>query len=169
VPLLDPTMTAYDHDTLKALESTRSGWPLRGTKHKRKLPMSNSRRTFLASVALGSLRHGIGGAIGDTSEAKKSVDWHLVYDPTVDRWEQRAPLPTHASAPSRCVPFIRSHASRALWYPASWHVPPLARSSPWGLGLIVVETPMQKGSLWVFRHRGTSLSEEGTSDHRPGV
>jgi hypothetical protein len=38
-----------------------------------------------------------------------------------------------------------------------------------GLSLIVVETPMQKGSLWVFRHRCTSLSEEGTSDHRPGV
>ena len=53
-----------------------------------------------ASIALGSLRHSIGGAIGDTSEAKKSVDWHLVYDPKVDRWEQRAPLPTHASAPS---------------------------------------------------------------------
>jgi hypothetical protein len=123
----------------------------------------------VASIALGSLRHSIGGAIGDTSEAKKSVDWHLVYDPKVDRWEQCAPLPTHASAPSRCVPFIRSHASRALWYPASWHVPPLARSSPWGLSLIVVEPPMQKGSLWVFRHRCTSLSEEGTFDHRPGV
>jgi hypothetical protein len=34
-----------------------------------------------ASIALGSLRHSIGGAIGDTSEAKKSVDWNLVYDP----------------------------------------------------------------------------------------
>ena len=42
----------------------------------------------------GRLLHGIGGAIGDTSEAKRSVDWHLVYDPKADRWEQRAPLPT---------------------------------------------------------------------------
>jgi hypothetical protein len=81
----------------------------------------------VACVVLGGLLHGIGGAIGDTSEAKRSVDRHLVYDPKADRWEQCAPLPTCASAPSRCVPFIRSHASRALWYPASWLEPPLAR------------------------------------------
>jgi N-acetylneuraminic acid mutarotase len=48
----------------------------------------------VACVALGSLLHGIGGAIGDTSDAKKSVDWHLVYDPKADRWAPRAPLPT---------------------------------------------------------------------------
>jgi Kelch motif len=48
----------------------------------------------VACVALGGLLHGIGGAIGDTSEAKRSVDWHLVYDPKADRWEHRAPLPT---------------------------------------------------------------------------
>jgi N-acetylneuraminic acid mutarotase len=48
----------------------------------------------VACVVLGGLLHGIGGAIGDTSEAKRSVDWHLVYDPKADRWEQRAPLPT---------------------------------------------------------------------------
>ena len=38
--------------------------------------------------------HAIGGAVGDTSEAKRSVDWHLVYEPRSDRWTQRAPLPT---------------------------------------------------------------------------
>ena len=48
----------------------------------------------VACVALGGLLHGIGGAIGDTSAAKKSVDWHLVYDPKADRWERRAPMPT---------------------------------------------------------------------------
>jgi N-acetylneuraminic acid mutarotase len=48
----------------------------------------------VACVALGSLLHGIGGATGDTSDAKRSVDWHLVYDPKADRWERRAPLPT---------------------------------------------------------------------------
>jgi N-acetylneuraminic acid mutarotase len=48
----------------------------------------------VACVVLGGLLYGIGGAIGDTSEAKRSVDWHLVYDPKADRWEQRAPLPT---------------------------------------------------------------------------
>jgi N-acetylneuraminic acid mutarotase len=48
----------------------------------------------VACVALGGLLHGIAGAVGDTPEAKKSVDWHLVYDPKADRWERRAPLPT---------------------------------------------------------------------------
>ena len=48
----------------------------------------------VACVTLGGLIHGIGGAIGDTFPSKKSVDWHVVYDPRADRWEQRAPLPT---------------------------------------------------------------------------
>jgi hypothetical protein len=48
----------------------------------------------VACVALGGLLHAIGGAIGDTTAAKKSVDWHLVYDTKADRWTRRAPLPT---------------------------------------------------------------------------
>jgi N-acetylneuraminic acid mutarotase len=46
----------------------------------------------VACVALNGRVHGIGGAIGDTSETKKSVDWHVVYDPKADKWETRAPL-----------------------------------------------------------------------------
>ena len=48
----------------------------------------------VACVVVGGMLHGIGGAIGDTSATKKSVDWHLVYDPKTDRWERRAPMPT---------------------------------------------------------------------------
>jgi N-acetylneuraminic acid mutarotase len=48
----------------------------------------------VACVTLDGKVHGIGGAIGDTSPEKKSVDWHLVYDPKSDRWEKRAPMPT---------------------------------------------------------------------------
>jgi N-acetylneuraminic acid mutarotase len=48
----------------------------------------------VACVALDGVLHGIGGAIGDTFATKKSVDWHVVYDPRADRWERRAPLPT---------------------------------------------------------------------------
>jgi N-acetylneuraminic acid mutarotase len=48
----------------------------------------------IACVSLGDKVHAVGGAIGDTSEQKKSVDWHLAYDPKADRWEQRAPMPT---------------------------------------------------------------------------
>jgi N-acetylneuraminic acid mutarotase len=48
----------------------------------------------VACVANGGVIHGIGGAVGDTFATKKSIDWHLVYDPMVDRWERRAPLPT---------------------------------------------------------------------------
>jgi N-acetylneuraminic acid mutarotase len=47
----------------------------------------------IACVALGGRVHGIGGAIGDTFPTKKSVDWHLVYDPNADKWEERAPMP----------------------------------------------------------------------------
>jgi N-acetylneuraminic acid mutarotase len=48
----------------------------------------------VACVVQDGLLHGIGGAVGDTFADKKSVDWHLVYDPKADRWERRAPLPT---------------------------------------------------------------------------
>lgn len=48
----------------------------------------------VACVHLDGRLHGIGGAIGDTFDTKKSVDWHLVYDPQADRWTRAAPLPT---------------------------------------------------------------------------
>jgi N-acetylneuraminic acid mutarotase len=47
-----------------------------------------------ACVVLNGLVHVIGGAIGDTFDTKKSVDWHLVYEPQADRWSRRAPMPT---------------------------------------------------------------------------
>lgn len=47
-----------------------------------------------AVVALGGVLHVIGGAIGETTESKRSVDWHLVYDPKAERWSERSPLPT---------------------------------------------------------------------------
>jgi N-acetylneuraminic acid mutarotase len=48
----------------------------------------------IACVGFNGNVHAIGGAVGDTNRAKKSVDWHLVYDPKSDRWGQRAPMPT---------------------------------------------------------------------------
>jgi N-acetylneuraminic acid mutarotase len=48
----------------------------------------------VACVVLNDRLHGIGGAVGDTFDSKKSIDWHLVYDPRADRWSRSAPLPT---------------------------------------------------------------------------
>ena len=48
----------------------------------------------IACVAFKGRIYAIGGAVGNTSRTKKSVDWHLVYDPQSDRWEKRAPMPT---------------------------------------------------------------------------
>lgn len=48
----------------------------------------------IACVGLAGKLHAIGGAVGDSSAAKKSVDWHLVYDPAADRWDRREPMPT---------------------------------------------------------------------------
>ncbi len=48
----------------------------------------------IGCVGFGGRLHAIGGAIGDTGPSKKSVDWHLAYDPKADRWNTRAPLPT---------------------------------------------------------------------------
>ena len=48
----------------------------------------------VACVALDGRLHGIGGAVGDTFPTKKSIDWHVVYDPAADRWTERAPVPT---------------------------------------------------------------------------
>ncbi|MDQ8730567.1 kelch repeat-containing protein [Bradyrhizobium sp. LHD-71] len=47
-----------------------------------------------AVVAFGGKLHCIGGAIGDTFDTKKSIDWHLVYDPKTNQWDARAPMPT---------------------------------------------------------------------------
>ncbi len=48
----------------------------------------------VACVDVGGKIHGIGGAVGDTFPTKKSVDWHVVYDPRADRWGKAAPMPT---------------------------------------------------------------------------
>jgi Kelch motif len=47
----------------------------------------------IACVALGGRVHAVGGAIGDTFATKKSVDWHLAYDPKTDKWEERPAMP----------------------------------------------------------------------------
>ncbi len=47
----------------------------------------------IACIALGGKVHGIGGAVGDTFPTKKSVDWHVVYDPKADKWDTRVPMP----------------------------------------------------------------------------
>lgn len=38
--------------------------------------------------------HCIGGAVGIGFEARRSIDWHLVYDPASNAWSEAAPLPT---------------------------------------------------------------------------
>ena len=48
----------------------------------------------VACVGVNGAIHGIGGATGDTFADKRSIDWHVVYDPKADRWTRRAPLPT---------------------------------------------------------------------------
>lgn len=45
----------------------------------------------IACIALGERIHLIGGAIG--SDWRRSIDWHLVYDPVADRYDRRHPLP----------------------------------------------------------------------------
>ncbi len=45
-------------------------------------------------VAFEGVIHVVGGAVGNSPDEKKSLDWHLVYDPHADRWAERAPLPT---------------------------------------------------------------------------
>ena len=48
----------------------------------------------IGCAALDGMIHCIGGAVGDTFADKKSVDWHLVYDPRIDQWATRRPMPT---------------------------------------------------------------------------
>ena len=45
----------------------------------------------ISCVAVGGLVHLIGGAIG--SDNRRSIDWHLVYDPAADRYARRQPMP----------------------------------------------------------------------------
>jgi N-acetylneuraminic acid mutarotase len=45
----------------------------------------------MACIALGDLIHIIGGAIG--SDNRRSIDWHLTYDPKTDRYGRRQPMP----------------------------------------------------------------------------
>ncbi len=45
----------------------------------------------MACVALDGVIHIVGGAIG--SDNRRSIDWHLVYDPRTDRYARRQPMP----------------------------------------------------------------------------
>jgi N-acetylneuraminic acid mutarotase len=45
----------------------------------------------MACIGLNGRIHLIGGAIG--SDWRRSIDWHLVYDPQTDRYERRQPMP----------------------------------------------------------------------------
>jgi N-acetylneuraminic acid mutarotase len=45
----------------------------------------------MACIALEGKIHIIGGAIG--SDNRRSIDWHLVYDPQTDRYSRRQPMP----------------------------------------------------------------------------
>lgn len=69
------------HDGAFAFDGTR--WsPLR------RLPEACG---AMACIALGDVIHIIGGAIG--SDNRRSIDWHLVYDPKADRYARRQPMP----------------------------------------------------------------------------
>ena len=68
-------------------------WSAREDRWRRIAPLPQACGS-VAGVVLDGKVHGIGGAIGDTFETKKSVDWHLVYDPRADRWSRATPLPT---------------------------------------------------------------------------
>ena len=46
----------------------------------------------MACVTLGDRVHIVGGARGDTNETRKSVDWHVVYDPVADTYTDARPL-----------------------------------------------------------------------------
>ena len=45
----------------------------------------------MSCIALGNRIHLVGGAIG--SDWRRSIDWHIVYDPASDRYERRQPMP----------------------------------------------------------------------------
>lgn len=57
----------------------------------------------VACAAVEARLHAVGGAVGESLEERRSVDWHLAYDPAEDRWETRAPLRT-----------VRDHAGIAV-------------------------------------------------------
>ena len=69
--------------TTRPLPSTATSW-----NRIRRLPEACG---AMACIALGGRIHLIGGAIG--SDWRRSIDWHLVYDPATDRYERRQPLP----------------------------------------------------------------------------
>jgi N-acetylneuraminic acid mutarotase len=38
--------------------------------------------------------HAIGGAVGNSFATRQSVNWHVAYDPKINKWEERAPFYT---------------------------------------------------------------------------
>jgi N-acetylneuraminic acid mutarotase len=54
----------------------------------RRLPEASG---AISCIALAGRIHLVGGAIG--SDWRRSVDWHIVYDPAKDTYERRQPLP----------------------------------------------------------------------------
>mgnify|MGYP002402879850 CR=1 FL=1 len=74
------------HDRCFALEAGAQEW--------RPIPLLPRPCGAVACVAVGGRLHAIGGGIGNGFESRRSVDWHLAYDPATNRWEARAPMPT---------------------------------------------------------------------------
>ena len=59
-------------------------------------PIAPLPRSFAAigCAVLNGRLHAIGGGVGVGFENRRSVDWHFAYDPSADRWEPCAPMPT---------------------------------------------------------------------------
>jgi hypothetical protein len=69
-------------------------WTAADDRWRRIAPLPQACGSVACVIGIDGALHGIGGAVGDTFDTKKSVDWHLVYDPRADRWSRAAPLPT---------------------------------------------------------------------------
>ena len=74
------------HDQCFVYPGESTGW----------MPIAKLPRACGAMACIGfeGRIHCIGGAIGNSFQERRSVDWHLVYDPPSNSWSEAARLPT---------------------------------------------------------------------------
>jgi N-acetylneuraminic acid mutarotase len=127
----------------------------------RRLPEASG---AIACCALGGMIHLIGGAIG--SDNRRSIDWHLVYDPASDRYTRRQPMPlgrdhTGVVAVNGLIHLIGGRVD-SFHTNSNLHHTYDPRTDQWTMRAPLPTARSGQGTVW-YRNRIFVMGGEGTN------
>jgi hypothetical protein len=118
----------------------------------------------IACCALGGVIHLLGGAIG--SDHRRSIDWHVVYDPSSDRYTRRQPMPlgrdhTGVVAASGVIHLIGGRVD-TFHTNSNLHHSYDPRTDEWTMRAPIPTARSGHGTVW-YRDRIFVMGGEGTN------